>query len=65
MLFKEIIAVYAENHTKQIQNVASLTVKADGTYSHCSALNTDKRWDYYQDIEKQRINGSWSQLQSL
>jgi hypothetical protein len=29
-LFKEIIAVYSENHAKQIQNAALLTVKADG-----------------------------------
>jgi hypothetical protein len=39
MLFKEIIAVYSENHTKpKIQNTALLTVKADGSYSYLSAL---------------------------
>jgi hypothetical protein len=39
-LFKEIIAVYSENHKKQyIQNEALLTVKADGSYSYRSALN--------------------------
>jgi hypothetical protein len=39
MLFKEIIAVYSENHAKpEIQNAALLTVKADGSYSYRSAL---------------------------
>jgi hypothetical protein len=40
MLFKEIIAVYSENHTKpiNIQIVALLTVKADGLYSYRSDL---------------------------
>jgi hypothetical protein len=39
-LFKEIIAVYAENHTKPTNtNEASLTDKTDGTYSYLSALN--------------------------
>jgi hypothetical protein len=33
MLFKEIITVYSENHTKQIQNAQVLIVKAGGTYS--------------------------------
>jgi hypothetical protein len=38
-LFKEIIAVYSENHAKPIiQNAALLTVKADGSYSYFSAL---------------------------
>jgi hypothetical protein len=38
-LFKEIIAVYIENHTKPInQNAALLTAKADGSYSYRSAL---------------------------
>jgi hypothetical protein len=38
MLFKEIIAVYSENHAKPTQNAALLTVKADGSYSYRSAL---------------------------
>jgi hypothetical protein len=39
MLFKEIIAVYSENHTKPINTKAALlTVKADGSYSYRSAL---------------------------
>jgi hypothetical protein len=38
-LFKEIIAVCCENHTKPINiNAALLTVKADGSYSYRSAL---------------------------
>jgi hypothetical protein len=38
-LFKEIIAVYRENHTKPINtNRTLLTVKADGSYSYRSAL---------------------------
>jgi hypothetical protein len=35
MLFKEIISVYAENHTKHINTKRSIT---DGTYSYRSAL---------------------------
>jgi hypothetical protein len=39
MLFKNIIPVYAENHTKpQIQNAASIIGKVDNTYSYLSAL---------------------------
>jgi len=39
MLFKEIIAVYSENHTEPIiQNAELLIVKAAGTYSYHSAL---------------------------
>jgi hypothetical protein len=39
MVFKEIIAVYSENHTKPINtNEESLIVKAGGTYSHHWAL---------------------------
>jgi hypothetical protein len=38
-LFKEIIAVYTEDHAKpKIQNAALLTVKADGSCSYRSAL---------------------------
>jgi hypothetical protein len=38
-LFKEIIDVYSENHTKPLHtNAALLTVKADGSYSYDSAL---------------------------
>jgi hypothetical protein len=38
VLFKEIIAVYSENHTKHIntlcgQNAELLSVKADGTFT--------------------------------
>jgi hypothetical protein len=39
MLFKEVITVYSENHTKPVhKNVALLTVKADGSYSYRLAL---------------------------
>jgi hypothetical protein len=42
-LFKEIIAVYGENHTKRIntlcgQNVELLNLKTGGTYSYHCAL---------------------------
>jgi hypothetical protein len=37
-LFEEIIAVYSENHTKQIKNAELLIVKAGGTYSYHWAL---------------------------
>jgi hypothetical protein len=33
ILFTEIIAVYTENHTKQIQTQQLVTAKAGGTYS--------------------------------
>jgi hypothetical protein len=34
-MFKEIIAVYSENHKKQqIQKAALLTVNVDGSYSY-------------------------------
>jgi hypothetical protein len=44
MLFKEIIAVYWENHTKPINalcghNAELLIVKAGGTYSYHWAVN--------------------------
>jgi hypothetical protein len=38
MLFKEIIAVYSENHTKIWNTKYYITVKADGSYSYRSAL---------------------------
>jgi hypothetical protein len=38
MLFKEIIAVYGENHAKPINTKCNITVKADGSYSYRSAL---------------------------
>jgi hypothetical protein len=40
MPFKEIIAVYSENHAKPInkKKAALLTVKADGSYSYRSSL---------------------------
>jgi hypothetical protein len=40
MLFKEIIAVYIENHTKSVslQNEELLIVEAGGTYSYHWAL---------------------------
>jgi hypothetical protein len=40
MVFKEIISVHNENHTKQVNlhNVFLLIVKADGTYSYGSTL---------------------------
>jgi hypothetical protein len=45
MLFKAVIAVYAENHTKHIKRkAASLTVKADGTYSYRSALKCQGKY---------------------
>jgi hypothetical protein len=37
MLFKEIIAVYSDNHIKPI-NATLLNVKADGSYRYRSAL---------------------------
>jgi hypothetical protein len=37
-LFKEIIAVYGENHAKPINTKCSIIVKADGSYSYRSAL---------------------------
>jgi hypothetical protein len=39
-LFKEIIAVYAENHAKSIntQNAMSLIANVSGTYCYHSAL---------------------------
>jgi hypothetical protein len=40
MLFKEIIPVYTQNHTKPIsQNAELLIVKVDDTYSYHWALN--------------------------
>jgi hypothetical protein len=33
-LFKKIIPVYTENHTKQIKNADLLIAKAGGTYSY-------------------------------
>jgi hypothetical protein len=40
MLFKEIIAVYSENHTKPGNIYAVLLIdKEDGTYSYHSTLN--------------------------
>jgi hypothetical protein len=39
MLFKEIIAVYSENHAKPINTNELLSVKAGGSYSYHSALN--------------------------
>jgi hypothetical protein len=38
MLFKEVIAVYSENHAKPINTNALLTVKAGGSYSYHSAV---------------------------
>jgi hypothetical protein len=39
MLFKEVIAVYSDNHTKPInKNTALMTVQADGSYSYRSDL---------------------------
>jgi hypothetical protein len=39
MLFKEIIAVYSENHAKPINTKCNiLTIKADGSYNYRSAL---------------------------
>jgi hypothetical protein len=32
MLFKELVPVYTENHTKPMQNAAFMTVKAGGIY---------------------------------
>jgi hypothetical protein len=39
MLFKEIVAVYTENHTKHMQNEELLIVETGGTYSYHWALN--------------------------
>jgi hypothetical protein len=46
MLFREIIAVYCENHTKDAnilrgQNVMFLNFKSGGTYSYQCALSDD------------------------
>jgi hypothetical protein len=39
MLFKEIIAVHSENHTKPINTKCNImNVKADGSYNYRSAL---------------------------
>jgi hypothetical protein len=38
MVFKEIIAVYSENHTKPINTKLSISVNADGSYTYRSAL---------------------------
>jgi hypothetical protein len=38
MLFKEIILVYAESHTKHTIQTASFIGKVDGTYIYLSAL---------------------------
>jgi hypothetical protein len=39
MLFKEIITVYSENHTKPINTKRSITdFRVDGSYSYHSAL---------------------------
>jgi hypothetical protein len=38
MLFKEIIAVYTENHTKHIITRQLLIVEAGGTYIYHQAL---------------------------
>jgi hypothetical protein len=38
MLFKELIDVNSENHTKPINTKRSVTVKAGGSYSYRSAL---------------------------
>jgi hypothetical protein len=38
MLFREIIAVYGENHTKTIQNSEILIVKSGGKYSYHETL---------------------------
>jgi hypothetical protein len=44
MMFKEIIAVYSENHAKPTHtNAALLTVKADGSYSYRSALKGQRQ----------------------
>jgi hypothetical protein len=44
MLFKEIIAVYSENHTDPTnKNAESLIVKAAGTYIYHSALKGQTR----------------------
>jgi hypothetical protein len=41
MLFKEIIAVYSENHAKPINTKCRITtVKAGGSYSYRSALKS-------------------------
>jgi hypothetical protein len=42
-LFKEIITVYTENHTKQIQNTDLLIVKTGGTYNYHWVLNGQEK----------------------
>jgi hypothetical protein len=39
-LFKEIISVYTENHTKLISTECRMNVKVDGTYCNHSASKT-------------------------
>jgi hypothetical protein len=38
MLFKEVIAIYTENHEEFINIKYTLTEKAGGTYTYCLAL---------------------------
>jgi hypothetical protein len=49
MLFREIIGVYFENHTKPEQNVELLIVKAGGMCSYHWALKVN-RWIFFRTI---------------
>jgi hypothetical protein len=39
MLFREIIAVYCENHTEHVNTLCGQNVKANGVCSYHSAIN--------------------------
>jgi hypothetical protein len=46
MLFREIIAVYCENHTQHIDtHVGKTDIKADGTYTYrCTSKQPNEIW---------------------
>jgi hypothetical protein len=54
MLFKEIIAVYSENHTKPINTKQLLIVEAGGTYIYHWALKGYKTWRRVEQIHTSR-----------
>jgi hypothetical protein len=48
MLFKEIITVYTENHTKPINTKYTVNVKVGGTYSY--------RWEINGELVQESID---------
>jgi hypothetical protein len=66
MLFKELIDVNSENHTKPKNTKRSVTVKADGSYSYRSALKVkyqQKNFKYMISMERLNIfRYSWVKL---